>query len=391
MASIQQLPSGLWRARVRRLGQGTQSKSFALKLDAEAWARKLESEQERGVWRDSSAAERTTLREVLDRYEREVTPRKRAQDSERSNLRMLRAERIASQALARIGSQDVAALRDAWQKAGLKPASIKRRMVTLAHVFAVAAREWGMPSLVNPVRSVKLEPENNARERRVSDAEIEAICAATQSAELPRIVHLLVETACRRSELVRNTWTNVDLTKRTLFIPKELAKNKQARFVPLSSRAAEILQALPRRADGRLFGMACDSITQAFERAARRAGLANVTLHDLRHEATSSLADKLQAHELAKVTGHQDMKMVLRYYHPRAEDLAKKLDRLQPLTPSSTSDLGGRFHRTGADGPACEVLKIEAAATPGDLRMRIRILATGEEVDYLASPIKAEP
>jgi integrase len=47
--------------------------------------------------------------------------------------------------------------------------------------------------------------------------------------------------------------------------------------------------------------------------------------HDLRHEATSRLADKLQMHELMKVTGHKTSRMVSRYYHPRAEDLAKKL------------------------------------------------------------------
>lgn len=61
------------------------------------------------------------------------------------------------------------------------------------------------------------------------------------------------------------------------------------------------------------------------------------------------------------------------------------------LTPPSTSDLGGRFHRFGADGPAYEVLKAEAAASAGDWLMRIRILTTGEEVDYLASRIKADP
>ena len=37
------------------------------------------------------------------------------------------------------------------------------------------------------------------------------------------------------------------------------------------------------------------------------------------------IADLLEAHELAKVTGHRDMRMVLRYYHPRAEDLARKI------------------------------------------------------------------
>ncbi len=323
MASISQLPSGLWRARVRRLGQGAQSKSFALKLDAEAWARKIESEQERGTWRDTSEAERTTLREALDRYEREVTPRKRAQASERSNLRVLRAERIADHALARIGSQDVAALRDAWTHAGLKPASIKRRMVTLAHVFAIAAREWGMPSLVNPVRGVTLEPENNARARRVSEAEIDALCAATGSSELAAFIRLAVETAMRRGELCALQWEHVDLKARTAHLPH--TKNGHARTVPLSSRAVDVLRALPRRLDGRVFGLRPDSVTQAFERAATRAGIEGVRIHDLRHEATSRLAERLQAHELAKVTGHRDMRMVLRYYHPRAEDLAKKL------------------------------------------------------------------
>ncbi len=61
------------------------------------------------------------------------------------------------------------------------------------------------------------------------------------------------------------------------------------------------------------------------------------------------------------------------------------------MTPPTPADLGGRFHRFGADGPAYEVLKAEAAASAGDWLMRIRILTTGEEVDYLASRIKADP
>lgn len=47
--------------------------------------------------------------------------------------------------------------------------------------------------------------------------------------------------------------------------------------------------------------------------------------HDLRHEATSRLAEKLEMHELMKVTGHKSSAMLARYYHPRAEDLAQKL------------------------------------------------------------------
>ncbi len=39
---------------------------------------------------------------------------------------------------------------------------------------------------------------------------------------------------------------------------------------------------------------------------------------------TSRLAERLQMHEL-RVTGHKDTRMLARYYHPRPEDLAKKL------------------------------------------------------------------
>lgn len=48
-------------------------------------------------------------------------------------------------------------------------------------------------------------------------------------------------------------------------------------------------------------------------------------VHDLCHKATRRLAEKLQLHELMKVTGHKGTVMLARYYPPRAEDLAKKL------------------------------------------------------------------
>ncbi len=92
------------------------------------------------------------------------------------------------------------------------------------------------------------------------------------------------------------------------------------------------------------FPLHADAVTQAFERAVARARktyeedcasngappdpkfLIDLCFHDLRHEATSRLAEKFPLHELAKITGRRDTKMLMRYYHPKAEDLAKKLD-----------------------------------------------------------------
>lgn len=299
------------------------SRTFRTQLDAEAWARKQESEIERGIWRDASEAESTTLGGCLDRYIEEWGPRKSDPARERSHVNAVRILPIARHSMARIRSADIAAARDAWASDGHAPATIVRRLAVLSRVFNLARREWGMESLANPVESVAKPRVANARNRRVTQDEIEALCAGTGSAELGAFIRLAVETAMRRGELCNLRWEHVDLRACTAHLPH--TKNGAARTVPLSTRAVSALRELPRRMDGRVFGLKPDSVSQAFDRACQRAGLSGLHFHDLRHEATSRLADLLQAHELAKVTGHKDMRMVLRYYHPRASDLAKKL------------------------------------------------------------------
>lgn len=95
--------------------------------------------------------------------------------------------------------------------------------------------------------------------------------------------------------------------------------------------------------DGAVFSIRSDAVTRAFGRAVTRARkgylheckekrqkpdaryLTDLRFHDLRHEATSRLAEIFPLHELTKITGHKDPRMLMRYYHPRAEDLAKRL------------------------------------------------------------------
>lgn len=129
----------------------------------------------------------------------------------------------------------------------------------------------------------------------------------------------------RRSELLALRWEHVNTKKRRVHLP--LTKNGSARDVPLSKAAVALLEGLPRSIDGRVFPTTADALKKAFSRACERAGIDNFHFHDLRHEATSRLAVKLpNVIELAAVTGHKDLRMLARYYHPRVEDLAKKLN-----------------------------------------------------------------
>jgi integrase len=351
-----------WKAIVRRreLGGAALTKSFRLYEDAEGWGRRKEDQLARGTWRDerSDPARTTTLRQALARYARDVTAGKRGKSQEQSTVRILRDDALARKTLAIITSADIASLRDRWKHDAVAPGTIHRRMHTLSHLFTVARQEWSMPGLDNPCHGVRLDKEPAGRDRRVSDAELAAIKVAAGDAELPAFIDLAVETACRRGELARLTWSDIDMRGKTARIRE--TKNDTPRTVPLTPRALAVLRGMPRRLDGRLFAprrarRRADEedkprksdpaaiFSVHFERAVVRARkdyeagckdrgeepdarfCVDVRLHDLRHEATSRLAKLLPVHALARVTGHKTLGMLMRYYNPTATELADQL------------------------------------------------------------------
>lgn len=360
MAQITNRGKYQWRARVRRKGYPDLSKTFNTKDEAKSWAEEMEREMRGNCYLSRAEAESTSLHDALDRYEREISLTKKGHDKERHVLRLIRKEHLALRPMASIRSADIASLRDSWS-ASLKPATVLRRLAVLSNVFTIARKEWRMESVQNPVEFVRKPKPNNARVRRlypqpscglIGDeqaprGELERICQASRSKQLPYIVLIAVETAMRRSEIVSMTWGNVSLERRVAHLAD--TKNGSSRDVPLSTKAVETLMHLRQAledvpsATSRIFPLSNDTVTQAFERAVARARkayeqectdaerpidskfLVDLRFHDLRHEATSRLAAVYQLHELTKVTGHKDPRMLMRYYHPDAEELAKRL------------------------------------------------------------------
>jgi len=73
MASIR-FRNNKWQARVVRKGITPISRTFLTKLDAEKWARKIETEIDRNSYINTSLAEKSTFKEIIQRYIKEVTP-----------------------------------------------------------------------------------------------------------------------------------------------------------------------------------------------------------------------------------------------------------------------------------------------------------------------------
>jgi integrase len=201
-----------------------------------------------------------------------------------------------------------------------------------------AKREWEY-RVDNVVQAIRRPSANKARNRRLEpEEEIRLMDAleckgrnaqgqwlqGTRNPWIRPIVILALATAMRRGELLSLRWVNIKFAQRTAYLP--ITKNGDSRTVPLSSKAIETLQALPRSPDGRVFPISENALKHAWERACEAAGIDDLHFHDLRHEATTRISTKLpNIIELAAVTGHKDVKMLSRYYHPRAEDLARKL------------------------------------------------------------------
>ena len=316
----------VWQAHIRRRGYPAQVKTFDTKAEAQAWAAVIESEIARGIFVSRSEAEGTTLAEALNRYAIEVSAAKKTANREIYTIRWWQASSLGPRSLASIRGKDIASVLAAKESDGAAPHTIHLYLALLSHLFTVARKRWGMEGLSNPAELVHKPRLPQGRDRRLVDDEQARLLAAahTYGGEIGPIIIWAIETAMRRGEIAAMRWEHLDRKARVLLIPE--TKTGTPRRVPLSTAALAVLDSLPRRINGLVWGMRPDSISQAFERVCGAAGIEGLTFHDLRHEATSRLFEKgLGLMEVASITGHKTVQMLKRYTHLRAEDLVGRL------------------------------------------------------------------
>lgn len=323
MATITRRKAGQWRARVRRVGYPVQSKTFASRAEAEAWARLIESEMDRGIWQSREEAEKTTLGELVARYAAEVAIRHKGSRQEVNRLKTFLADDLSHRRLATLRSADFAAWRDRRLKQ-VGAGTCLRELALLRAIFNVARRDWGI-AMENPLRWIRMPPEPPHRDRRMTLEEEAAILDGADR-KLAEALIVAVETGLRASELCAARREHLDIKRRVLRIPD--SKSGKPRDVPLSRRAAEVLRNRPARIDGRLLDYSNPQyLSQCFKDRCRSLGIADLRLHDLRHTCLSRLAEKgWSAAELMALSGHRQLGMLGRYLHVTMDHLVGKLD-----------------------------------------------------------------
>ncbi|MBT8169819.1 tyrosine-type recombinase/integrase [Falsiruegeria litorea] len=320
MASFRKHSKG-WRVEVFRQGI-RKSKIFPTKREAQDWAARTEFE----IQHADKVADKTLLGDVFDRYAREVSPKKKGGRWEVIRLEKLQKDKIAKIQLGRLAASDFATWRDARLKE-VQPASVIREMQLMSSVLSTARREWGLISS-NPLSDVSKPRKPPPRDRLPTQDEIETMlhCSGSDLAKATaRAFHAFrfaLETAMRAGEIAGLEWERVDLDRRVVRLIH--TKNGRPRDVPLSTKAVELLEALPN-ADP-VFGLSSRQLDVLFRKSRDKANVVGLTFHDSRHAAITALSKKLDVLDLARMVGHSDIRQLMTYYNESAENIAKRLD-----------------------------------------------------------------
>lgn len=327
MATVTRRGTG-WYVQVRRKGYPSRFRTFATKREAAAWGVEQEAALRTLDGEALRKAPTMTVGELLGRYLLSVTPTKRSAESESWRVSKMLKASISGLALADVQPSHVAAYRD-WRLETVKPGTVRRELSLLRTAIEVARREWGVGMRDNPVDRVRRPIARDARDRRLGAEEwrrLEAALRLTRNKEVEPFVRLALETALRRGELLALHWRHIDLERRVALIPD--TKTGQPRTIPLSPQAIRLLTAKERKGE-RVLNLTPMALRKAWERLCARANVEDLRVHDLRHEALSRFSELgLNTPELATISGHKDVRMLLRYTHVQPTQLADKLSRL---------------------------------------------------------------
>lgn len=335
MASISMRGPSQWQAKIRRIGPDghpiTRSKTFETHEAARAWAAVMEGRIAGSEYVDRSRELRSTLKELLERYEKEETPRKKGAKQEINRLRAWAREEFAAWPVTSIEPATIAEWIAAREGEGKAPTTISNAVNLLSAVFKTAIGRWGY-KLTNPCLGVPRPKGRPARVARLTDeqeARLLAECAQGPG-WLKWIVRLQLETGMRQGEVCGLRWADIH----SHHIHLGETKNGSERDVPLTLAAASVIKEMKKggigkRQDGFVFfgpELKDHRVSISFRRAADRAGLFDLTNHDLRHVAVTRLAELHDnVLELSATTGHKTLSSLKRYYNPSPTSRARAI------------------------------------------------------------------
>ncbi len=230
-------------------------------------------------------------------------------------------------------------------KGGLSPRTVRHHHVNL-HTALESAVKWGLLSR-NPADAVSPPRSQRPEWHTLNEDDISTLLEAAKATPYYALFYLALYTGMRRSELLALRWCDIDLLLCQIYVTRTLHQlrdgsivyrapktAKGRRMIALSPSAALVLRehkekqeamramlGIPLKDDDLVFSqldgkpLLPSTVTHAWIKLVRRAGLEGVRLHDARH-SHASLMLKQGAHPkiVSERLGHANIGITLDTY-----------------------------------------------------------------------------
>lgn len=340
---------------------------------AENWARIEEEKILAGNYRSTKLSQSTTLLEALENYDEEFACHNKGYTAEKRRIETWKKWKYANSKLSDLTTEMFDAHRNHRRKF-VKDGTIRLELAVISAVFKHT--KYGIE---NPAKeTISSLAENTKRNRRLKVEEQKYLIDAVFNTEcsdvsrsnqfLPLVVVFAIETACRLSEIVKDDRDhttgvlreNVRIDEGGLKSTAHIlnTKNGMDRFVPLTPTAVETVERAIKLKPGKkgpVFATTASAINQGWHRAKRRAikkyladggkdmgFLKDFHFHDLRHEAASRWKKYFDIPRLKDLTGHKDIRSLMRYVHSDEDDIgemAQEMAKIQKANKGSNKSI----------------------------------------------------
>lgn len=242
-----------------------------------------------------------------------------------------------------IRTGDVEAFRDARKVEGLSACTVNHDLKLLRKMFNWAIRRGYLertPFKIGTEPAITLDKEI-PRDRRFQNDDDEQKLLDACDPYLRTVVVALLDTACRLGEILSLQWRDVNLERHELTIQAIKAKTRMARIVPISTRLLALMEMRKLDPAGREFspdahvfgndvGERVTSVRAAWEDARSKAGLNDLQIRDLRHEAGSRFDEAgVSTNYVSKILGHASLNTTTRYLNIQKRGLHLAMEKLE--------------------------------------------------------------
>jgi integrase len=308
---------------------------------------KVKGEIAEGKWFPRLEGEDKTFTELMERYLEEYSSVNKAKSSHIRDrgLATHLLKSFKDTYLTDITPSMISDYKVKRRKDGVSPRTINYELTLMGHAFNIAILEWDWVK-DNPVKRVKKDRVHNTIERWLTSEEEERLLKESPP-WLQDIIIFAIHTGLRQSEILDLTWSQIDMTRRTMTISEQ--KNRGIDTLPLNETVTGVLT----KRQGHCF-VACDyvfpsnnqtrmnnrNLVRAFKIATERAKVHNFRFHDLRHTfATRLVQSGVGIYEVQTLGRWKSPSMVMRYAHHNPESLRASIEVMDGFRVATITNL----------------------------------------------------